>query len=125
MDTLTYEFDDLPIIVEGGFEAGGLSGQAIINFHSDGDWFVDEIYLSGTKRIYVDGNFDRFEDKYLAIYDNTSWLYRTIFGQLTNGSFKDSIQDKVNSELEWSGISMPTDYEQHTTFYAALSGAQS
>jgi hypothetical protein len=143
MDTLEYEFDDLPIKVEGGFEAGSLSGKAIVHYYPDGEWFVEEIYLEGSKEIYVSEKihgleykkFNGFETKLIEIVCMTAsgidFTYRLdpfylhIWSQLTDGRFKDHIQSKVNEALVDEGVRMPTDIGQHSTHHAALSGVSS
>lgn len=123
MDTLEYEFDDLPFKVEGGFEAGNLEGKAIVSYHEDGEWSIRNIYLLGSKTVYVNGRFDHFDEKYLEVeeYHNDP-TYLIIWSQLTDGRFKDCIQSKVNDALVDEGIRMPTDVREHGTHHAAYSG---
>lgn len=46
---LIFAFEELPLIVELGFSAGLVNGQALINFWDDGLFGVAEIYLDGHK----------------------------------------------------------------------------
>lgn len=46
---LMFRFEELPLLIEGGFSAGLVNGQALINFWDDGLFGVAEIYLDGHK----------------------------------------------------------------------------
>jgi hypothetical protein len=114
MDILTYEFEELPLVVEGGFEAGLVNGSAEIRVYDDGAWFVGSIYLDG---------FKGREQKPIEIYGRTSGLFLAIWEQLTEGRFKDFIQAKVDAAREADGVTFRSDRSEHSTHHAALSGA--
>lgn len=42
-DAMTYRFDDLPLIIEGGFEDQGVRGEAEISYFPDGEWAIKAI----------------------------------------------------------------------------------
>lgn len=46
---LTFTFEELPLLIEGGFSAGLVNGQALINFWPDGLFGVADIYLDGCR----------------------------------------------------------------------------
>lgn len=48
-DTLTYEFDELPLIAGKSGNFGMLFGTAEISFDDDGEWSVKSITLTGDK----------------------------------------------------------------------------
>ena len=49
--TLEFRFEELPLVIEGGFEAGEVSGSAEIAYHRDGEWCVRAIALDGARRL--------------------------------------------------------------------------
>lgn len=49
--TLQFRFEELPLVVDAGFEAGEVSGSAEIGYHGDGEWCVRAIALDGAKRL--------------------------------------------------------------------------
>lgn len=48
--SFNYEFEELPLIVSGGFEAGLLNGSAEINYFATDDWSVGTVSLDGHRR---------------------------------------------------------------------------
>lgn len=42
-----YSFEELPLLIKAGFEAGLVTGHAEIAYRRDGSWSVEEIYLGG------------------------------------------------------------------------------
>ncbi|MDR3466021.1 MAG: hypothetical protein P4M07_08770 [Xanthobacteraceae bacterium] len=49
--TLEFRFEELPLVVDDGFEAAEVSGRAEISFHGDGEWCVRAIALDGARRL--------------------------------------------------------------------------
>jgi hypothetical protein len=49
--TLLFRFEELPLLIEAGFEAGAVDGQAEIAYHGDGEWSVAAIALDGARRL--------------------------------------------------------------------------
>jgi hypothetical protein len=50
MTTRDMQFEDLPLFVTGGYEAGQVNGTAAISYHREGDWNIDGIWLDGFRR---------------------------------------------------------------------------
>ncbi len=48
----TFSFEELPLVIEGGFEAGLVNGSAEISYHRDGEWTIHSISLDGCKRLH-------------------------------------------------------------------------
>lgn len=113
MNEFTFTFEELPLVVENGFEAGLVTGEATVGYYRDGEWFVREISLLGYR--------DR-EKKQVAI-DHHTELYLSILDQLERGAFKDSITDKVMEALADNNVVVLSDRRQHSTHHAAYSGA--
>ena len=87
---LKFDFEELPIIVDLGFEAGLVNGTATIGYEDDFEWFVREITLDGhRKRSGAERDLDIrgsvFEQKPVVV-DRASyaWLYAAICDQLEN-----------------------------------------
>ena len=106
MPTTTISFEELPVLVECGLEAGNLNGGAEISFYADGEWFVKRIWLDAHRQttkaerdtglgLYVTGQIDVHFDPH-----SPSWLYLAIWGQLTEGRFKRQIDKVVAAEIE-------------------------
>ena len=113
MNTLSYKFEELPIIVEGKIVAGLISGTADIRYFDNGEWSIASIDLDGylgTERRSV-----TLEDR--------SWLFLTICVRLET-EFAPFIEDRVNCALENDGIVWRTDYQEHNTHHYAASGAR-
>ena len=49
--TLEFRFEELPLVIDDGFEAGEVSGTAEISYHADGEWCVRTIALDGARRL--------------------------------------------------------------------------
>jgi len=49
--TLTFQFEELPLVIEGGVEAGDVAGSAEIAYHGDGAWTICSIALDGARRL--------------------------------------------------------------------------
>lgn len=49
--TLHFSFEELPLVIEGGFEAGDIAGSAEISYHRDGEWSIRAIALDGARRL--------------------------------------------------------------------------
>lgn len=128
---LTFEFEELPLTVEGGFEAGLVNGSATISYHDDGEWFVGTVFLEGHRErssaerqeiAAVTGKLpDRFERKNIEV-DSASQIYLAIFGQLENGRFRDQIESAVSAELADEGISPRSDFAEHNTLNRVSQG---
>lgn len=114
MAEFTYQFEDLPLISDDGFNGGLISGEATIGYYSDdGEWFVRAISLDA---------YHGHERRQLEIEDHTGWLYTTIYAGLDNGSFHAEIQERVNAAIEEDGGRLRGDRAEHSTHYHAYSG---
>lgn len=49
--TLTFQFEELPLVVEGGIEAADVAGSAEIAYGGDGAWTIRSIALDGARRL--------------------------------------------------------------------------
>lgn len=118
--TLEFEFSEVPLLIEDGFAAGLVSGKANVSFWEDGEYFVDEIFLDG----YRKGADGKFQQRYVEVEQvgSTKNLYLSIWGELTDGSYKQAVSDAVQVALEEEGISPRSDYSEHSTMHHAFQG---
>jgi|ERR1700677_2899302 len=109
MSEIEYDFEELALVVEGGFDAGLISGTATIKYQPDGEWSVREIALDGYRRrsqearaeiaasqgkpVYVIGMFDN--KKIPLCRDSHPWLYATIIDRLESAPWCDHIADDI------------------------------
>ena len=133
---LEFTFEELPIIVDLGFEAGLVNGTATIRYHSDGEWSVREIALDGFRSrpmaerqaLAINGVPAAPYVTKPVIVDRAAhaWLYLAIHEQLENGRFKilveRAIHDALEADRDEGGERMKTDYEEHNTHNRAQHG---
>jgi len=79
--SFTYDFDELPLVSEGGLTGAEISGQAEISYLDDGDW-----YVSGVSFWNRAG--------YLAIERHTA-LYSLITAALDEPTWRKAIDNRV------------------------------
>lgn len=92
MGQFTYVFEELPLLVEGGVEAGLLNGEAVIDYDADGTWTATSIKVDGCdagrpKSVEITQQFD-------------GALFYCIHDRLENGVFADHIADEIQKDLE-------------------------
>jgi hypothetical protein len=107
MSALTYKFEELPTIVEGGFRAAEVTGEAHITYDRDGVWTIDEISLEACKRAVSTSDIKQhgcWIRKQLKLCRQThSQLYLAIIDRLETDKGED-IQYLVDEELAHQGI---------------------
>ena len=118
---LDYKFNELPAFTDLGFEVGSFSGTAEIRFDETADWYVGDIWLDGVRRLKAAPYFER--KPVLLCKQSHREIFLNILSQLEDNSFKDDIQNEVNAYLDEQGLSFRPDHSEHSTHYAALSGA--
>lgn len=92
----SFRFEELSLEIEGGFSAGSFNGTAQITWWDDDDglsWFVGDIILDCHR-----WNGKSWDVRHVDLEQHTK-LYIDIWSELTDGSFKDSIEAKVEGEL--------------------------
>lgn len=92
MPTFTYEFDELPLAIVNGIEAGFINGQAEIDYVGGGYWSVDDITIEGFGE-RVDGK--RLWPQVPA----PEAIAKIIRGRLTN-EWSHKVQDAVNEQID-------------------------
>lgn len=82
MNTRHLQFEELPLIITGGYEAGQVNGTAAISYRRDGEWNIDGIWLDGFKKPGTEGKYckpvelDHGTPIFLAIYDRLEHEWR-------------------------------------------------
>ncbi len=128
-----FAFEELPLVVDLGFEAGLVNGEATISYDDDGEWTVRSISLDGYRRRTaremnddaISGNtIYSYEQKPVEI-DRASygWLHDAISERLEAGRFRDAIADRIEKELGEAGVSRPDPNREHSTLNRAQQGA--
>ena len=104
MAEIDFDFEELAIVVDLGFEAGLVNGSATIAYESDGEWFVREIRLDGHRLRSLaertgDDTIGMIERRAVVIdRADRAWLYLAILDQLENGRFKDHVADAIKDD---------------------------
>lgn len=127
MQTLDYEFEELPLFTDLGFQFAPVNGVAEISYSDDGEWSVTDIRLEGAKQnpkwldeFRTTGKSQAYFYKWQSLCGKSyPWLYDAIVDSLENNS---SVQDRVNEELEREGVSFRSDYAEHNVLNRAQQG---
>lgn len=94
---LDFRFEELGLEMEAGFSAGHFNGTARVNYYNDKEeglsWHVNEIYLNCSK-----WNGQSWDARTVEL-ERQHKLYIDIWGVLTDGAFKDSIDAQVRGQL--------------------------
>jgi hypothetical protein len=101
--TLEFQFTELPLVIEGGFEAGLVTGEAEIAYHRDGEWSVRGIYLEGFRErsqagratMQANGLKPSFYERKPVEVDRGTFLFNTILHRLEH-EWADRVQEAVN-----------------------------
>jgi hypothetical protein len=124
MVTFTFNFYELPVVTDLGFEAAPVDGSAEISFDDEGNWSVKAIALDGT-RAATDADRPRhglFVREPVTLCPRAhSWLWLTILNQLEHGKFADAIGNDVRERLEGDGEPFFPAHE-HSTLHRAAQG---
>lgn len=107
MNTFIHPFDDLPLVIENGFEGLEVSGSAEISYTRDGEWSVEEIFCDCRRRIHhsIDaimaaaaaGVFLKHSESKSVPLDRGTPLFTIINDRLESG-FSD-VQEAVREQL--------------------------
>jgi hypothetical protein len=100
---LEFRFEELPLVVDNGFEAGEVSGSAEIAYHRDGEWCVRGIALDGARRLTPvesepNGTGPRRFHRRLVALDEGDPLYLRILDRLEHdwaGRVREAVGDEI------------------------------
>lgn len=103
MHTFNYEFDEIPLWREGGWEIGTVSGQAEIIIAGN-EWHVGDIAITKTRKTTNEeraaavqsGKQAEFYSYGFHALPRACWLYTVILNEISEGPTSVYVQDKVN-----------------------------
>ena len=106
--TFNFQFEELPLVMEGGFEAGDVTGRAEIAYQRDGEWTIRGIALDGARRLSHTVNeiaaaartgrpLPAFERKPVVLDEGDS-LYLRIYHRLEH-DWRDRVQSVVIEQI--------------------------
>lgn len=97
-NTFTFEFTELPLVIENGYEAALVNGSAEISYYPDGEWFVTRIFLDGFKDLPATDDRPRKMDRKPVELDEGTRIYQIINDRLEN-EWKHSVFAKVEDAI--------------------------
>ncbi len=111
--TLQFSFEELPLVIESGFEAADIAGCAEISYHRDGEWSIRAIALDGARRLSHTAQdvlaaqreakpLPRFERKPIPL-DEGDPIYMRIYHRLEHewrGRVHDAVIDRLALDRE-------------------------
>lgn len=106
--TLSFRFEELPLVIENGFSAGLVNGSALVNYWTDGQWGISQIYLDGARRkstpVVIKAMLAKIPDfkcwdERDILLDHGDRLNAIIWDRLEN-DWRDQVQESVNAALE-------------------------
>lgn len=105
---LTYKFEELPLLIVDGFEAGLVNGEALLNYWPNGVWSISEIYLDGyrrrsaaeiTKAMQAGGTGIKSFDEKPVLLERGTDIHTTINNRLAI-EWASYVQDHVNAAID-------------------------
>ena len=106
MPFLQFTFDELPMVIDRGFEAGLVAGSAEIRYHRDGEWSIRGISLTG-HRLKTGWNRPSMDEvaRGVSMWDRREVsldvgdpLYSLIYHRLEN-EWRATVQEAVNARI--------------------------
>lgn len=103
MFSLEHKLDEVPLMREADTTGFYIFGLADIAFDAAGEWHVADIWIEshGKKKVLP--------------LDKSSPLWKAVEAAIIRED-GDSIQSKVDEQLGWEGISIPSDRAMHSTY---------
>ena len=118
-NTFTYTFDELPLVIENGFEACYITGDAEISYTRDGEWAIESIVFDGRRKIKrsveeyyaaaAAGVFPKTWEEKPVELDRGTPVYGIIYDRLEN-EWRDQVDEAVQGQLEEDRICAADDY---------------
>jgi hypothetical protein len=89
--SMIFDFQELPLVIEKGIEAGFISGQAELEYESDGEWMILNVTLESSS-VVVNG-----KRTYPQV--DAPPTVAAIIDQRLNKEWADRVQDAVREQL--------------------------
>jgi hypothetical protein len=93
---LSFEFEELPIAIVNGIEAGLVNGMAEIVYARSGDWAVKSVCLEGYQKLTAE---ERAAGKKPWIYVKAPLELDEIIGSRLETEWYGKVQDAINEQL--------------------------
>lgn len=103
--TLTYEFEDAPILSAGSFGTGYVTGSAEVSYDEDGNWKIEAIVIKLENQRPGDERSITF-----VLDQRRNSLVWSLFSQ----SQYDAIDDLVAETLRLDGFALPSFNGEHS-----------
>lgn len=91
---LDYKFEELPLIVTAGIDAGLVNGSALIDYWPDGQWGISQLYVDGYAQKPGGGWLPRS-----VLLDRGTPLHSMIWDRLED-EWRPRVQNAVNEAIE-------------------------
>lgn len=88
---LSYEFEELPLVISNGIEAAFINGMAEVQYSRDGSWFVQDVS--------VEGFGDRVNGKRQWLLVRAPYALEDIITDRLKGEWSCKVQDAINEQL--------------------------
>ena len=119
MKSFLFSFDDLPLVIENGFEACYITGDADISYTRDGEWAIESIVFDGRRKIkrsiedYMEaaakGVFPKTWEEKPVELDRGTPIHSIIYDRLEN-EWRDQVDEAVQGQIEEDRICAADDY---------------
>jgi hypothetical protein len=96
MNTMTFDFDELPLVLAPGVEAAFVNGRAEIEYSSDGLWEITEVSLEGYRKLSFEERADGV--KPWVYIPASAHLEHLIIGRLDN-EWQHKVQEAVSEQI--------------------------
>lgn len=96
-NTLSYEFNELPLVIDNGVEAGLINGCAEVLYRREGDWQIDSVCIEGWQGATQE---ERAAGKSPWVYVAAPDEIATLIVNRLNTDWRSRVQNAVNEELD-------------------------
>jgi hypothetical protein len=93
---LSFEFEELPLVITNGIEAGLINGCAEIQYSRDGEWHVDSVSVEGHQKLT---QAERDAGKRPWIYVAAPIELADMIALRLESDWSDKVQDAINEHM--------------------------
>ena len=97
MNTFSYEFDELPLVMVPGIDAGLINGRAEIEYRGDDDWTIRSIQIEGYQRLSL---AERAAGKKPWVYVDAPVPLAVIIAERLTGEWYDKVSSAVMHQVD-------------------------
>jgi hypothetical protein len=95
---LTFEFEELPLVIHDGIEAAEINGCAEICYTRDAEWSIENIAVEGRQSLTLE---QRAAGKKPWIYVKAPAELEFLISERLEGEWHDKVSDAVREQLEF------------------------